>query len=76
MVLISPNHSSQRNSLLSDIAVIGDDMYSVMSDTETLGYVYRVGNVFVALQGGDFGRAVEVGQTLSWDRAIDIVRAA
>lgn len=58
----------------AEIALIGDDMYSVLSETQTLGYVYRVGNVFVALHGSDFGHAVEVGQTLSWQHAVDIVR--
>jgi hypothetical protein len=58
----------------TQIALIGDDMYSVLSDTTTLGFVYKVGNVFVALSGPDFGRAVEVGQTLSFDRAVELVR--
>lgn len=71
MVLISPNHSTT-----SDIALIGDDMYSVLSETHTLGYVYRVDTIFVALKGHDFGHAVEIGQTHSWERAIEIVRTA
>ncbi len=58
----------------ADIALIGDDLYSVLTETETLGFVYKVGIVFVALKGNDFGHAVEVGQTLSWERAIEIVR--
>jgi hypothetical protein len=56
------------------IALVGDDMYSVMTETDTLGFVYKVGNVFVALSGRDFAHAVEVGQTLEWDRAIQLVR--
>jgi hypothetical protein len=71
MVLTSPS-----SHLAANIAVVGDDMYSVMSDTDTLGYVYKVGSIFVALHGHDFGHAVEVGQTLSWERAIDMVRSA
>ncbi len=67
---------SSKNSRKSDIALIGDDLYSVLTETETLGYVHKVGNVFVALSGNDFGHAVEVGQTLSWERAIEIVRTA
>jgi hypothetical protein len=67
MVLISQKHGS-------DIALVGEDMYSVLSQSTTLGFVYKVGNVFVALTGSDFGRAVEVGQSLSWDRAIEMVR--
>jgi hypothetical protein len=38
--------------------------------------VHKVGPVFVALRGGDYSHAVEVGQTLSRERAIEIVRAA
>jgi hypothetical protein len=70
MVLISSSSAT------SDIALIGDDMYSVLGETHTLGYVYKVGNVFVALKGRDFGHAVEIGQTLSWLEAIEIVRSA
>jgi hypothetical protein len=73
MVLISPPRRLDRE---PDIALIGDDMYGVLSATSTLGFVYKVGNVFVALRGADFGRAVEVGQTLSWEQAIEIVRTA
>lgn len=75
MVLISP-HSTQHEFPQTDVTLIGDDLYSVLSATETLGYVYKVGNVFVALSGHDFARAVEVGQTLSWAQAIEIVRTA
>jgi hypothetical protein len=66
MVLISP-------SLKPDISLVGEDMYCVLSETDTLGFVHRVGNVFVALSGDNLGHAVEVGQSLSWDRAVDMV---
>ncbi len=66
MVLISPSRP--------DIALVDDDLYCVMSETETLGYVHRVGNVFVALAGDNLGHAVEIGQTMSWDLAVDMVR--
>jgi len=56
-----------------DIALVGDDLYSVMTETDTLGYIHRVGNVYVALCGSDIHHAVEVGQSLSWDQAIEIV---
>ena len=69
MTLLSPIAAPQ-------IALIGDDLYSVLSDTETLGFIYKVDTVFVALSGSDFGRAVEVGQTLLWDRAVELVRNA
>jgi hypothetical protein len=55
------------------ITLVGDDLYGVLSDTNTLGFIYKVDKVFVALAGPDFGRAVEVGQTLEWDRAVAFV---
>ena len=58
----------------TEIALVGDDLYSVLSETDTLGFVYKVGNVFVSLSGRDFGRAVEVGQSLDWDRAVALVQ--
>ena len=75
MTLIS--RTSPRNPLGSpQIALVGDDLYSVMTDTDTLGFVHKVGNVFVALSGRDLARAVEIGQTLEWDRAIQLIRRA
>ena len=66
MVLFTP-------ALKPDISLVGDDMYCVLSETDTLGFVHRVGNVFVALSGDNLGHAVEVGQSHSWDRAIEMV---
>jgi hypothetical protein len=66
MVLVSP-------SLKPDISLVGDDLYCVLSERDTLGFVHRVGNVFVALSGDNLGHAVEVGQSLSWDRAVEMV---
>ena len=56
-----------------DIALVGDNLYCVLSETDTLGFVQRVGNVFVALSGDNLGHAVEVGQSLSWDQAVEMV---
>jgi len=67
MVLISPTP-------MPDIALVDDDLYCVLSETDTLGYVHRVGKVFVALAGDNLGHAVEIGQTMSWDHAVDMVR--
>jgi len=39
----------------------------------TLGFVHKVGNVFVALSGDNLGHAVEAGQSLSWDEAVEMV---
>ena len=66
MVLYSP-------SLKPDISLVGDDLYCVLSETDTLGFVHRVGNVYVALSGDNLGHAVEVGQSLLWDVAIEMV---
>jgi len=66
MVLMSPG-------LKPDIALVGDDLYCVLSETDTLGFVHKVGNVFVALGGDNLGHAVEVGQSLSWDQAVNMV---
>lgn len=67
MVLISPTKQP-------DIALVGDDLYCVLSETDTLGFVHRVGHVFVALAGDNLGHAVEIGQTMSWDLAVELVR--
>lgn len=56
-----------------DISLIGEDLYCVLSQTDTLGFVHKVGNVFVALSGDNLGHAVEVGQSLSWDLAVEMV---
>ncbi len=58
------------------IALLRDDLYCVLSTTHTMGFVERVGNVYVALHGSDLGRALEVGQSLSWDVAVAMVAGA
>ena len=55
------------------ISLVGTDVYAVMSSRETLGFVHRVGNVYVALDGDNYARACEVGQSLSWDEAVLMV---
>ena len=62
-----------RDSRNSNVALISDDLYSVLSETDTLGYIHKVGNVYVALSGTTVNHAVEVGQSLSWDQALDMV---
>lgn len=81
MVLLSPaarqsDHSDRDPLMDSIIALVTDDVYSVMTDRETLGYVHKVGTVYVALSGDILSHAVEVGQSLSWERAIQMVRFA
>ena len=58
------------------IALVREDLYAVLATRETMGFVERVGNVFVALHGPDLARAVEVGQSLSWDQCVRMVRRA
>lgn len=56
------------------IAIVHEDLYAVLATRETMGFVERVGNVFVALYGPDLARAVEVGQSLSWDQCVSMVQ--
>lgn len=56
------------------IAIIHEDLYAVLATRETMGFVERVGSVFVALYGPDLARAVEVGQSLSWDVCVGMIR--
>ena len=57
----------------ADIALVGDGLFAVLSANETLGFVHQVGQVYVSLCGSDIHHAVEVAQSLSWDRAVDLV---
>ena len=59
-----------------DISLVSENTYCVLSAEETMGFVDKVGNVFVAHSGGDLAHAVEVGQSLSWDEAVSMVMRA
>jgi hypothetical protein len=72
MVLISPAARNSRTDLT--VALVTEDVYSVMTDRDTLGFVQKVGTVYVALSGDILSHAVEVGQALSRDRAVRMVR--
>jgi hypothetical protein len=72
MVLISPAARESRTDLT--VALVTEDVYSVMTERDTLGFVQRVGTVYVALSGDILSHAVEVGQALSLDRAVRMVR--
>ena len=72
MVLISPAARESRIDLT--VALVTEDVYSVMTERETLGFVQKVGTVFVALSGDIMSHAVEVGQSLSLERAVRMVR--
>jgi len=56
------------------VALVTEDVYSVMTERETLGFVHKVGSVYVALRGDILSHAVEIGQSLDWDRAVRMVR--
>jgi hypothetical protein len=75
MVLISPSRRTATDDAVS-VAMINDELFALLTPSETLGYVHKVGRVYVAMRGADYNHAVEVGQTLSRERAIEIVRAA
>lgn len=47
------------------------DLYEIVRDECTVGYVEVVGHVFVALAGTRYDRAEEVRQTLSFAEAVD-----
>jgi hypothetical protein len=71
----APRHGSAGNGSPDVIvALVTEDVYSVMDDRDTLGFVHKVGSVFVALSGDVLSHAVEIGQTLDWDRAVRMVR--
>ena len=74
---MSTTHSATRQTRHSQsIALVSDDVYAVMSEENTLGYIHKVGSVFVALHGDVLSHAVEVGQSLDWDQAVGLVRAS
>ena len=74
MVITSPARQPAAPEV--SVARVSDDLFSVSTRAETLGYVRKVGNVFVALRGSIFHHAVEVGQSLSADRAVQFVHSA
>lgn len=69
-------HNSQTEAPALDIALVRDGLFSVLGSTETLGFIEQVGNVYVAHAGPDLGRAIEAGQSLSWDEAVAMVQRA
>ena len=72
MVLISSTARESRTDLT--VALVTEDVYSVMTERDTLGFVQKVGTVYVALSGDILSHAVEVGQSLSLERAVRMVR--
>jgi hypothetical protein len=68
-MLAAPSRPSPSSSVST--AMISDDLFVVLGAFETLGYIHKVGNVYVSLLGSSIDHAVEVEQSLSWDRAIE-----
>jgi hypothetical protein len=56
-----------------EISLVADDVFAVLSNTDTLGFVHRIDHIYVALSGRDLAHAVEVGQTMSWERALELI---
>ena len=57
---------------LAAYRTVRPDLIEVVVGGDTIGYIEMVGNVFVALKGGRYDRAVEVAQSMS----IDVAHAA
>lgn len=69
-------HSRANSRSAPTISLVSDDVYSVMNEEMTLGYIHKVGPVYVALSGDVLSHAVEVGQALTWDQAVGMVRSS
>ncbi|TFD45802.1 MULTISPECIES: hypothetical protein [Cryobacterium] len=63
-----------RRAVEPDVALIGEELYVILSPTATMGFIHRAGNVYVASDGEDLGHALEVGQSLSWDEAVVMIQ--
>lgn len=59
-----------------EVGVIDDCLYRITVEDGIVGYIERVGTVFVALCGTRYSRAVEVGQSRSLDDAVIMVQRA
>lgn len=54
----------------------GADCYAVLLNDKLVGFVDVAGRVFVALAGCRYDRAVEVGQSVVFERAVEAVVVA
>lgn len=54
----------------------GADCYAVLLNDKLIGFIDVAGRVFVALAGCRYDRAVEVGQSVEFERAVDAVVVA
>jgi hypothetical protein len=71
MPVAPPSHSQRLRWELRDI-----DCYQVWMDDLTVGFIDVVGAVFVSLSGARYDRAVEVKQSLIFERAIEALQDA
>lgn len=53
-----------------------DDVYRVLEEGRTVGYVQLAGPVYVSLLGEVYNTSVEVGQCLDLDTAVDHLQRA
>jgi hypothetical protein len=65
---------SRHDAAQAEVSLIDVDLYAVLGGKHLLGFVQRVGNVFVALSGKTYSLAVEVGQSLIFDNSVAMVR--
>lgn len=72
----APAVDSVGDSRSPDISLLREDTYAVLAFDRTMGYIEKVGNVFVGLVGEDLPHAIEVGQSLSFDVTVDMVIAS
>jgi hypothetical protein len=63
-------------SQVPDVLFVEDNVYCLTADEGILGFIEKVGNVFVALSGPKYANAVEVGQSLSFDEAVIMAQRA
>jgi hypothetical protein len=59
-----------------EVVRVDSDTHMVLTAGRTAGYVWKAGDVYVALQGPNLAMACEVGQSLVWDVAVDMVERA
>lgn len=66
---------------LSELVTVRAGIHAVLRITDdgpavTIGFIEKVGSVYVSLVGPDLARAVEVRQSLSREQAVAAVRNA
>jgi hypothetical protein len=59
-----------------ELALLAENLYSVLTATDTLGFVRREFDAFVALRGSDLSHAIELGRTATRDDAVRLIAAA